>query len=425
MTDIINIRARQIINSRGEPTVEVDVELEDGSLGTASVPTGLSTGTYEAASLLDNDKSLYDGKSVGYAINAVNGEIFDCLGGMDARDQVAIDYAMINLDGTSNKSRLGANAILGVSLAVAKAAAQAAGVPLFRYIGGANTRIMPVPMINILNGGMHADNALDFQEFMIMPTGAKSFSEGLRIGIEVFHALKCTLRSASYSVCVGDEGGLAPNIPVAEEALDLIVKAIKTAGYIAGKDVYLAIDCASTSLFRKDGYTYIGEGIVRTSKEHLEYLEKLLTNYPIVSIEDGMAEDDLEGWELLTRHTGKSVQLVGDDIFATNITRFEECAANNIANAVLIKPNQIGSLTETLELARVAHKASYEAIVSHRSGETEDTTVADLAVATGCAQIKAGGVSRSERVAKYNRLLRIEELLEGSSRYAGSSVLKR
>ena len=424
MTTIIDITAREILDSRGNPTVEVDVVLEDGSMGRAAVPSGASTGAHEAVELRDGDKARYLGKGVTKAVAAVNGEIFDTLAGMEAEDQIAIDQAMIELDGTPNKARLGANAILGVSLATAKAAADAAGLPLYRYVGGAAARILPVPMMNIINGGVHADNPIDFQEFMIMPVGADSFREGLRMGAEIFHTLKGALKKAGHNTNVGDEGGFAPNLPSAEAALDFVMKAVEQAGYKAGKDIYLAMDCAATEFFKNGVYDYEGEGKKRSIKEQAEYLAKLARAYPIFSIEDGMSEDDWDGWKQVTELIGKSHQLVGDDLFVTNTKRLKKGVSEGIANSILVKVNQIGSLTETLEAVEMAHKAGYTAVMSHRSGETEDSTIADLAVATNCGQIKTGSLARSDRLAKYNQLLRIEEELGSQATYAGRSILK-
>ncbi|WP_374331700.1 phosphopyruvate hydratase [Aestuariivirga sp.] len=424
MTTIIDITAREILDSRGNPTVEVDVVLEDGSMGRAAVPSGASTGAHEAVELRDGDKARYLGKGVTKAVAAVNGELFDALAGMEAEDQIAIDQAMIELDGTPNKARLGANAILGVSLSVAKAAAEAAGLPLYRYVGGAAARVLPVPMMNIINGGVHADNPIDFQEFMIMPVGAESFREGLRMGAEIFHTLKGALKKAGHNTNVGDEGGFAPNLPSAEAALDFVMKAVEQAGYKPGKDVYLALDCAATEFFKNGAYDYEGEGKKRSIKEQAEYLAKLAKAYPIFSIEDGMSEDDWDGWKQVTQLIGKTHQLVGDDLFVTNTKRLKKGISEGIANSILVKVNQIGSLTETLEAVEMAHKAGYSAVMSHRSGETEDSTIADLAVATNCGQIKTGSLARSDRLAKYNQLLRIEEELGSQATYAGRSILK-
>ncbi|PZF76990.1 phosphopyruvate hydratase [Aestuariivirga litoralis] len=424
MTTIIDITAREILDSRGNPTVEVDVVLEDGSMGRAAVPSGASTGAHEAVELRDGDKARYLGKGVTKAVAAVNGELFDALAGMEAEDQIAIDQAMIELDGTPNKARLGANAILGVSLATAKAAAEAAGLPLYRYVGGAAARVLPVPMMNIINGGVHADNPIDFQEFMIMPVGATSFREGLRMGAEIFHTLKGALKKSGHNTNVGDEGGFAPNLPSAEAALDFVMKAVEQAGYKPGKDVYLALDCAATEFFKNGAYDYEGEGRKRSISEQAVYLAKLATAYPIFSIEDGMSEDDWDGWKKVTDLIGKTHQLVGDDLFVTNTRRLKKGISEGIANSILVKVNQIGSLTETLEAVEMAHKAGYSAVMSHRSGETEDSTIADLAVATNCGQIKTGSLARSDRLAKYNQLLRIEEELGSQATYAGRSILK-
>jgi enolase len=423
MTAIVDIIGREILDSRGNPTVEVDVLLADGSRGRAAVPSGASTGTHEAVELRDGG-ARYLGKGVRNAIEAVNGEIFDAVGGMDAEAQVKIDEIMIALDGTPNKARLGANAILGVSLAVAKAAAAAKKEPLYRYIGGAAARLLPVPMMNIINGGVHADNPIDFQEFMIVPLGAASFAEALRTGAEIFHTLRAALKSAGHNTNVGDEGGFAPNLPSAEAALDLIVAAIGKAGYRAGDDVMLALDAAASEFFAGGAYRYEGEGKTRSVEEQVDYLAALGKRYPIVSIEDGMAEDDTKGWKLLTQKLGAHCQLVGDDNFVTNVARLADGIRNGIANSILIKVNQIGTLTETLAAVETAHKAGYTAVMSHRSGETEDATIADLAVATSCGQIKTGSLARSDRVAKYNQLLRIEEELGREARYAGRAAFK-
>jgi enolase len=424
MTAIIDITGREILDSRGNPTVEVDVLLEDGAFGRAAVPSGASTGAHEATELRDGDKARYGGKGVTKAVAAVNGEIFEALAGMDAQDQVAIDEAMIGLDGTANKSRLGANAILGVSLAAAKAAAQATGLPLYRYVGGAGARTLPVPMMNIINGGAHADNPIDFQEFMIMPVGAASLAEAVRMGAEVFHTLKGALKKAGHNTNVGDEGGFAPDLPSAEAALDFVIKAVEQAGYRVGQDIGLALDCAATEFFHDGAYRYEGEGKVRNPEDQAGYLFRLASSYPIVSIEDGMAEDDWDGWQVLTELLGGRCQLVGDDLFVTNTKRLAEGIERRVANSILVKVNQIGTLTETLQAVEMAHKAGYTAVMSHRSGETEDATIADLAVATNCGQIKTGSLARSDRVAKYNQLLRIEEELGSQGRYAGRSVLR-
>jgi enolase len=423
MTMIVDVLAREILDSRGNPTVEVDVVLEDESLGRASVPSGASTGAHEAVELRDGGKR-YLGKGVRTALEAVTNDIAEAVVGMDAQDQVAIDQTMIDLDGTPNKRKLGANAILGVSLAAAKAAAQASGLPLFRYVGGAYARTLPVPMMNIVNGGVHADNPIDFQEFMIMPIGAASFAEAVRMGSEVFHTLKSALKRDGHNTNVGDEGGFAPNLPSAEKALDFVMGAIVTAGFKPGDDIVLALDPASTEFFKDGAYRYEGEGKTRSRKEQVAYLAKLAAEYPIVSIEDGMAEDDWEGWRLLTEKIGGKCQLVGDDLFVTNVTRLARGIAERAGNAILIKVNQIGTLTETLAAVEMAHKAAFRAVMSHRSGETEDTTIADLAVATNCGQIKTGSLARSDRTSKYNQLMRIEEELGDQASYAGRGALK-
>ncbi|MDQ8728795.1 phosphopyruvate hydratase [Bradyrhizobium sp. LHD-71] len=424
MTAIVDIIGREILDSRGNPSVEVDVVLEEGSMGRAAVPSGASTGAHEAVELRDGDKARYLGKGVQKAISAVTGEIFDAIGGLDAEQQVLIDETMITLDGTPNKSRLGANAILGVSLAVAKAAAQASGLPLYRYVGGTSARTLPVPMMNIINGGVHADNPIDFQEFMIMPVGGNSFAEALRIGAEVFHTLKGELKKAGHNTNVGDEGGFAPNLPSADGALEFVMNAITKAGYKPGTDVLLALDCASTEFFKNGKYVYEGEGKTRTRSEQAKYLADLVSRYPIVSIEDGMSEDDMEGWKELTDLIGSKCQLVGDDLFVTNVKRLADGIKHGRANSILIKVNQIGTLTETLAAVEMAYKAAYTAVMSHRSGETEDSTIADLAVATSCGQIKTGSLARSDRTAKYNQLLRIEQELGTQARYAGRSAIK-
>jgi len=423
MTAIVDIIGREILDSRGNPTVEVDVVLADGSRGRAAVPSGASTGTHEAVELRDGDKTRYQGKGVRTAVEAVNGEIMDALGGMEAEAQIKIDETLIALDGTSNKARLGANAILGVSLAVAKAAA-ANRLPLYRYVGGAAARLLPVPMINIINGGVHADNPIDFQEFMIVPLGAKSFAEALRAGSEIFHTLRAALKAAGHNTNVGDEGGFAPNLPSAEAALDFVLSAIEKAGYRPRDDVALALDPASSEFFSDKTYRYQGEGKTRSIEQQVEYLAHLVAHYPIVSIEDGMAEDDFAGWQKLTQKIGGRCQLVGDDIFVTNVTRLADGIKNGIGNSILIKVNQIGTLSETLAAVETAHKAGYTAVMSHRSGETEDSTIADLAVATNCGQIKTGSVARSDRTAKYNQLLRIEEELGAQAVYTGRSAFK-
>ena len=424
MTAIIDIVGRQILDSRGNPTVEVDVVLEDGSAGRAAVPSGASTGAHEAVELRDGDQTRYGGKGVQRAIDAVNGEIFDAIGGMDAQAQAKIDEILIALDGTPNKARLGANAILGVSLAVAKAAAAATDLPLYRYVGGVAARLLPVPMMNIVNGGVHADNPIDFQEFMIMPVGAASFAEGLRAGSEIFQTLRAALKEAGHNTNVGDEGGFAPNLPSADAALDFVVKAIEKAGFVPGTDVMLALDPAATEFFKDGAYHYGGEGKIRSKREQASYLADLVSRYPIVSIEDGMAEDDMEGWKMLTDLIGNKCQLVGDDLFVTNVTRLAEGIKDGIANSILVKVNQIGTLTEALAAVEMAHKAGYTAVMSHRSGETEDATIADLAVATNCGQIKTGSLARSDRTAKYNQLLRIEEELGDQAKYGGRGALK-
>jgi len=423
MTAIIDIIGREILDSRGNPTVEVDVHLEDGSFGRAAVPSGASTGAHEAVELRDGGKR-YLGKGVEKAVEAVNGEIFEAIGGMDAEDQLHIDATMIELDGTANKSRLGANAILGVSLAVAKAAAEASNLPLFRYVGGPNARLLPVPMMNIINGGAHADNPIDFQEFMIMPVGAESLRDAVRMGAEVFHVLKKELSAKGHNTNVGDEGGFAPGLSSASEALDFIMKSIEKAGYKPGEDMFLGLDCASTEFFKDGKYVMEGEGRTLEPSAMAEYLAELAAKYPIASIEDGMAEDDWEGWKTLTDLAGKKVQLVGDDLFVTNSSRLRDGIKMGVANSILVKVNQIGSLSETLDAVETAHKAGYTAVMSHRSGETEDSTIADLAVATNCGQIKTGSLSRSDRLAKYNQLIRIEEQLGPQAKYAGRSILR-
>ncbi|KQZ01027.1 enolase [Pseudolabrys sp. Root1462] len=424
MTAIIDIVGRQILDSRGNPTVEVDVLLEDGSLGRAAVPSGASTGAHEAVELRDGDKSRYLGKGVLKAVEAVNGEIYDALGGMDAESQAQIDETLIALDGTANKSRLGANALLGVSLATAKAAAIASNLPLYRYVGGTSARLLPVPMMNIVNGGAHADNPIDFQEFMIMPVGAANFADGLRMGVEVFQTLKKALHDEGHNTNVGDEGGFAPNLKSAEQALDYVMKAIEKAGYKPGQDIALALDCASTEFFKNGAYVYEGEGKTRSIAEQAKYLAQLAANYPIISIEDGMSEDDFDGWKQVTDLIGNKVQLVGDDLFVTNVKRLADGIKQGLGNSILVKVNQIGTLTETLAAVEMAHKAGYTAVMSHRSGETEDSTIADLAVATNCGQIKTGSLARSDRTAKYNQLLRIEEQLGAQAQYAGRAVVK-
>jgi enolase len=425
MTAILDVHARQILDSRGNPTVEVDVLLEDGSMGRAAVPSGASTGAHEAVEKRDGDKSKYLGKGVCEAVNSVRGEIFEAIVGRDAEDQSEIDALLIDLDGTENKSRLGANAILGVSLAVAKAAADARGLPLYRYVGGVGAQLLPVPMMNILNGGVHADNRIDFQEFMVMPVGAGSLAEAVRCGSEIFHTLKGKLHDAGLSTAVGDEGGFAPNLASARDALDFIMTSVEAAGYRPGDDVVLALDCAATEFFADGAYRMEGEGRTLSPAEMADYLAELAGAYPIASIEDGMAEDDLEGWKALTDAIGGKVQLVGDDLFVTNPKRLRMGIEQGLANSILIKVNQIGTLTETLEAVETAHRAGYTSVMSHRSGETEDTTIADLAVATNCGQIKTGSLARSDRLAKYNQLIRIEEELGSMARYAGREVFGR
>src|SRR6266496_3909549 len=423
MTAITDIIGREILDSRGNPTVEVDVVLEDGTKGRAAVPSGASTGAHEAVELRDGGKR-YLGKGVRKAVDAVTGEIFDAIGGMDAEQQVKIDETLIKLDGTENKGRLGANAILGVSLAVAKAAAAARGLPLYRYVGGTAARLLPVPMMNIINGGVHADNPIDFQEFMIMPVGAPTFAEGLRMGVEVFQTLKKGLHDAGHNTNVGDEGGFAPNLKSADEALGFVMKSIEAAGYRPGEQVALALDPASTEFFKGGKYVYEGEGKTRSIEEQAKYLGELVSHYPIVSIEDGMAEDDFNGWKAVTDLIGNKCQLVGDDLFVTNVTRLADGIRKGLANSILIKVNQIGTLTETLSAIEMAYKAGYTAVMSHRSGETEDSTIADLAVATNCGQIKTGSLARSDRTAKYNQLLRIEQELGAQAVYAGRRAFK-
>ena len=424
MTAIIDIVGREILDSRGNPTVEVDVTLEDGSFGRAAVPSGASTGAHEAVELRDGDKSRYAGKGVLKAVDSVNVEIADALTGMDAEDQRGIDAAMIQLDGTRNKNRLGANAILGVSLAVAKAAAEASGLPLYRYVGGASAHVLPVPMMNIVNGGAHADNPIDIQEFMIMPVSAATSADSIRIGAEIFHTLKKKLKDAGHNTSIGDEGGFAPGLKSADEALGFIMKSVEAAGYKPGSDVMLALDCASTEFFKDSKYDMKGEGKVLDSAGMAKYLADLAARYPIISIEDGMAEDDWDGWKALTELIGNKCQLVGDDLFVTNTERLSQGISKGIANSILVKVNQIGSLTETLDAVAMAQRAGYTAVMSHRSGETEDATIADLAVATNCGQIKTGSLSRSDRLAKYNQLIRIEGELGDVARYAGRSIIK-
>ncbi len=424
MTAIVDIIGREILDSRGNPTVEVDIVLEDGAMGRAAVPSGASTGAHEAVELRDGDKSRYQGKGVTKAVDAVNGEIFDALAGMDAEDQRGIDAALIKIDGTKNKSRLGANAILGVSLACAKAAAETSGLPLYRYIGGAAAHVLPVPMMNIVNGGAHADNPIDIQEFMIMPVAAPTCADAIRMGAEIFHTLKKALKDAGHSTSVGDEGGFAPNLKSADEALAFIVKSIEAAGYKPGKDVMLALDCAATEYFEDGKYVLAGEGKSLDAAGMVKYLEDLVGRYPIISIEDGMSEDDWEGWKALTEALGARCQLVGDDLFVTNTERLSQGIAKGIANSILVKVNQIGSLSETLDAVAMAQRAAYTAVISHRSGETEDSTIADLAVATNAGQIKTGSLCRSDRLAKYNQLIRIEAELGDTAVYAGKSILR-
>jgi enolase len=424
MTTIIDIFAREILDSRGNPTIEVDVTLEDGTMGRAAVPSGASTGAYEAVEMRDGDKSRYLGKGVLNAVAAVNGEIAEALVGWDATEQEAIDATMIELDGTPNKARLGANAILGVSLAVAKAAADASGQPLYRYIGGTSARVLPVPMMNIINGGEHADNPIDIQEFMIMPVSATNIREAIRMGAEVFHTLKKELSAAGHNTGIGDEGGFAPALSSTRDALDFVLKAIEKAGYKPGEDIYLALDCAASEYFKDGKYEMKGEGISLTSEENVAYLAKLAADYPIISIEDGCDEDDWDGWKLLNDTIGDKVQLVGDDLFVTNPERLATGIEKGSANAMLVKVNQIGTLSETLKAVDMAHRARMTNVMSHRSGETEDATIADLAVATNCGQINTGSLSRSDRLAKYNQLIRIEEALGETAIYAGRSILK-
>ncbi|MCM0033720.1 phosphopyruvate hydratase [Sandarakinorhabdus limnophila] len=424
MTAIIDIHAREILDSRGNPTVEVDVVLEDGSTGRAAVPSGASTGAHEAVELRDGDKSRYLGKGVLKAVAAVNGEIYDALAGMEAEEQGAVDAAMIELDGTANKGRLGANAILGVSLAVAKAAADSRGLPLHRYIGGVSARLLPVPMMNIINGGAHADNPIDVQEFMVMPVGASSIAEAVRWGAEIFHTLKSELKAQGHNTAVGDEGGFAPNLNGTRAALDFVMAAVEKAGFKPGDNVMLALDAAATEFFKDGAYHLHGEGLTLTPAQMSDYWASLCADYPILSIEDGMSEDDMEGWKILTDQLGGRVQLVGDDLFVTNPARLGQGIKDGLANALLVKVNQIGTLTETLAAVDLAHRNRYRSVMSHRSGETEDATIADLAVACGCGQIKTGSLARSDRLAKYNQLIRIEEELGSDAVYAGRSVLR-
>ncbi len=425
MTAIIDITAREILDSRGNPTVEVDVTLESGALGRAAVPSGASTGAHEAVELRDGDAKRYGGKGVRKAVDAINGEIFDALSGFDAEDQVAIDRHLIELDGTANKSRLGANATLGVSLACAKAAASELDQPLYRYVGGVFARTLPVPMMNIVNGGAHADNPIDIQEFMIMPVGADSVADAVRMGAEIFHALRRQLKDAGHNTNVGDEGGFAPNLASADAALGFIAKAVESAGYRPGEDVCLALDAAATEFYKSGKYVLAGEGKTLDSSGMVRYLADLVSRFPIVSVEDGMAEDDWDGWAALTRELGAKIQLVGDDIFVTNPKRLGEGIKKGIANSILVKVNQIGTLSETLETVEMAQRAAYTTVMSHRSGETEDATIADLAVATNSGQIKTGSLSRSDRMAKYNQLIRIEERLGSAAHYAGKGVLRK
>ncbi len=423
MTAIVDIIGREILDSRGNPTVEVDVILEDGSKGRAAVPSGASTGAHEAVELRDGGPR-YLGKGVEKAVDAVNGELFDAIGGMEAENQIHIDQTMIDLDGTPNKSRLGANAILGVSLAVAKAAAEASGLPLYRYLGGPSAHVLPVPMMNIINGGAHADNPIDFQEFMILPVGASTFAEAVRYGSEVFHTLKKRLKDAGHNTNVGDEGGFAPNLKTAQHALDFIMELIEKAGFKPGEEIALGLDCASTEFFKDGNYAYEGEKKSRDPKTQAKYLAKLVGDYPIITIEDGMAEDDWDGWKYLTELVGNKCQLVGDDLFVTNSARLRDGIKMGVANSILVKVNQIGTLSETFDAVDTAHRAAYTAVMSHRSGETEDTTIADLAVATNCGQIKTGSLARSDRVAKYNQLIRIEEELGPQASYAGRGIFR-
>jgi len=424
MTEIVDILAREILDSRGNPTVEVDVVLEDGSMGRAGIPSGASTGAHEAVERRDGDPDRYGGKGVRGAVDAVMGEIFDALSGAEAEDQRRLDRILIELDGTANKGRLGANAILGVSLATAKAAAKASNLPLYKYVGGVNARVLPVPQMNIINGGAHADNPIDIQEFMILPTGAPTFAEALRMGSEIFHSLKQALHDAGQATNVGDEGGFAPNLATADEALAFIMKAGESAGYRAGEDFNLGIDAAASEFFKDGRYQLAGEGKVLDQAGMVDYLAGLVSRFPIISVEDGCAEDDFEGWKLLTRTLGGKVQLVGDDVFVTNPERLRQGIEGGIANSILIKVNQIGTLSETLDAVDMAHRAAYTAVMSHRSGETEDSTIADLAVATGCGQLKGGSLSRSDRLAKWNQLLRIEEELDDQAVYAGRAAVR-
>jgi enolase len=422
MTQILNILAREVLDSRGFPTIEVDVDLECGAFGRAAVPSGASTGSFEALEQRDKDQGRYLGKGVKSAVSAVEHEIFPAIQGLDALEQRHIDQVMIDLDGTANKDRLGANAILGVSMAVVKAAAAAQGMPLYRYLGGVDAHVLPVPMMNIINGGAHADNPIDIQEFMILPVGASSFQEAVRLGAEIFHALKGLLKKKGHNTNVGDEGGLAPSLQSSREALDFILEAINAAGYTPGKDIFLSLDVAATKFYKEGRYHMVGEGKALNSDQMIVYYEDLVKNYPILSIEDGLSEEDWTGWVAMTQTLGKRVQLVGDDLFVTNSTRLRKGIEVSAGNAILVKPNQIGTLTETLDTIRLAREAGYKTIISHRSGETEDTTIADLAVATNAGQIKTGSLSRSDRVAKYNQMIRIEEDLHAQARYAGREV---
>ncbi|TNC50465.1 phosphopyruvate hydratase [Rubellimicrobium rubrum] len=424
MSTIIDIHAREILDSRGNPTVEVDVTLEDGTTGRAAVPSGASTGAHEAVEKRDGDKARYKGKGVLEAVAAVNGEIAEAVIGLDATEQAGIDAMMIEMDGTPNKGRLGANAILGVSLAVAKAAADFTSQPLYRYVGGTAARILPVPMMNIINGGQHADNPIDIQEFMIMPVSAENIRDAVRMGSEVFHTLKKELHDQGLATGVGDEGGFAPGLNSAREALDVILRAIEKAGYQPGQDIHLALDCAATEYHKNGKYEMVGEGKSLSSEENVRFLEGLVADYPLISIEDGMGEDDWDGWAMLTQALGDKVQLVGDDLFVTNPSRLKDGIAQGVANSLLVKVNQIGTLSETLKAVDMAHRARYTCVMSHRSGETEDATIADLAVATNCGQIKTGSLSRSDRLAKYNQLIRIEEMLGDMAEYAGRSILR-
>jgi len=425
MSAIIDIHGREILDSRGNPTVEVEVTLESGASGRAAVPSGASTGAHEAVELRDGDKARYNGKGVLNAVEAVNGELADALSGIEGSDQVGVDAMMIDLDGTPNKSRLGANAILGISMAVAKASANEADLPLYRYVGGVNARLLPVPMMNIINGGAHADNPIDIQEFMIMPVGAENGGEAIRMGAEIFHTLKKLLHDGGHNTAIGDEGGFAPNLASTDDAIGFVMRAIEKAGYTPGDDVVLALDAASTEFFKKGKYELEGEGKSLSPDEMVRYWENLVGRFPIVSIEDGMSEDDWDGWKALTDVIGKKIQLVGDDLFVTNPARLSDGIKRGVGNAILVKVNQIGTLSETLDAVEIAHKAGYRAVMSHRSGETEDATIADLAVATNCGQIKTGSLSRSDRLAKYNQLLRIEEGLGIAARYAGRATFKK